>query len=539
MRCGATLSPVEGVMRWNAILFGAAGAALSACAPPAAAPPPSPTPAAASRPLPSELRRDLVVFASDSFRGRETGTPDERRAASFLVDRLLGLGLEPEGDSGFVQRVPLVRAAVGAGTRFTVRGAGPPTTDRQVAGLLPLIDLGDGSPSLRTHATGDLVFAGYGLARRHGKEDVDRAPIAGRVVVVINGAPAAVDAARRAELESPAAVSARLQQISARHPAAIIVLLVGASADLYEPLRRELAHGALRLARDTGIGAPASPSDTAGPALPMILVGLPTKGSPLLPRRWPRDDQPQRLPGMRFTGAIDVQHTPVESYNVVAKIRGRDLPLQESYVAFGAHYDHLGILPPVHGDSVAHGADDDGSGCVALLAVARAMAQGPRPRRSVLFVWHTGEEKGLLGSAYFTAHPPVPMDSIVAQVNADMIGRNAPESLYVIGPGAAPRGQSRALGQVVDSVNAALAEPFTFNRIWDTPTDPDRVYYRGDPVHYAEHGVPIVFFTSGPHSDYHQVSDRAARIDYAKLAHVAQLLYGLGETLANRDPRPR
>jgi Zn-dependent M28 family amino/carboxypeptidase len=264
-----------------------------------------------------------------------------------------------------------------------------------------------------------------------------------------------------------------------------------------------------------------------------------TAGSSLLPRRWPRDDHPQLLAGARFSAMIDVDRTPVESYNVIAALPGRDPDLQRSWVAFGAHYDHLGILPAVRGDSVAHGADDDGSGSVALLAIARAMRQAPRPRRSVLFVWHTGEEEGLLGSAYFASHPVVPLDSIVALINVDMVGRNAPESLYVVGLGVAPHGTSRALGGVVDSVNASLAAPFAFDRAWDTPTNPQRIYSRGDAFPYAERGVPIAFFTSGLHADYQQASDEPSRIDYSKLAHVSQLLYQVGEALANRDARPR
>jgi Zn-dependent M28 family amino/carboxypeptidase len=176
---------------------------------------------------------------------------------------------------------------------------------------------------------------------------------------------------------------------------------------------------------------------------------------------------------------------------------------------------------------------------VALLALARAFVQSPPPRRSVLFVWHTAEEKGLLGSAYFTDHPTVPLDSIVAQVNADMIGRNSPDSLYVVGPVAAPGGQSRALGVVVDSVNATLATPFAFDREWDSPTHPEQIYYRSDHYNYARKGVPIVFFTSGLHADYHRVTDDVGKIDFAKLAHVDLLLFDLGEALADRSARPR
>jgi Zn-dependent M28 family amino/carboxypeptidase len=155
----------------------------------------------------------------------------------------------------------------------------------------------------------------------------------------------------------------------------------------------------------------------------------------------------------------------------------------------------------------------------------------------VLFVWHTGEEEGLFGSEHFTAHPPVPLDSIVAQLNADMIGRNAPDSLYLVGPVAAPKGQSRLLGALVDSVNAALPRPFRINREWDSPTHPEQIYYRSDHFNYARRGVPIVFFTSGLHDDYHRVSDEADKIDYDKLARVDLLLLGVGRAVGERETR--
>jgi hypothetical protein len=489
-------------------------------------------------PAAAELRRDLMVFASDSFRGRETGTADERRAAAFLVERLTRIGLDPAGDSGYLQRVPLTRIRLGPGTQFTVQRGATAGSSRFVTGLIPLIAPSTAGPSGSLHAEGDLVFAGYGVPRAGGGDDLARLPVEGRVVVVINGAPPGADAAWRSELESPNAIGPRLGRILARHPAAVVVLVTGASADLYDPMRRAVDHGFLQTASAPQADTGSSRAHTA-PAGPMLLLGEPVAGSPLLPRRWPHDDRPQVLTGMRFTAAVDIDRTPVESFNVVAALRGRDSAVARTWVEYSAHYDHLGILPASAGDSVAHGADDDGSGSVALLAIARAMRQSPPPRRSVLFVWHTGEEEGLLGSTYFASHPTVPLDSVVALVNADMIGRNAPESLYVVGPGAAPHGASRPLGKIVDSVNASLPSPFAFGRTWDSPTNPQRVYFRGDAFPYGERGVPVAFFTTGLHPDYQQVSDEPSRIDYSKLAHVSQLLYELGEVLANRDARPR
>jgi Zn-dependent M28 family amino/carboxypeptidase len=271
----------------------------------------------------------------------------------------------------------------------------------------------------------------------------------------------------------------------------------------------------------------------------MILIGRPSAGSPLLPPGWTGDGTPHVLRGRRFTGHVDLRRERVSSYNVVAIVPGTDPALRQTYVAYGAHYDHLGIVPADHGDSIANGADDDGSGSVALLALARVFStERSAPRRSILLVWHAGEEKGLLGSSYFTDHPTVPIDSIVAQINADMIGRNSPDELYVVGPEAAPHGQSRVLGAVVYSVNRALAHPFVFNREWDSPTHPEQIYYRSDHFNYARKGIPIVFFTSGLHADYHRVTDKPAKIDYDKLAHVDLLMFNLGQALANRNTRP-
>ena len=496
--------------------------------PPTPSPSPFEPPTAVAVPTADELKRDLMVFASDSFRGRETGTNDERRAAAFLVSRLTALGLTGGGDSGFYQRVPLVHQALGPETRFTVSTPARTSTLLPMIEVVPILDIGNDEPPPKANAEGPLVFAGYGVGN-----DFEKVPIKGHVVVVVNGAPPRTPPNERAALESESAITARLERLIPLHPAGIIILLTGASTDVASRISKELSR-ALELSGPS----PAVLPDGERP-IPMILIGRPSAGSPLLPSGWTGDGTPRVLRGRRFTGRVELRREAVTSYNVIAIVPGTDPALHRTYVAFGAHYDHLGILPADHGDSVANGADDDGSGSVALLALARAFAaQRTPPRRSIVFVWHVGEEKGLLGSAYFTDHPTVPMDSIVAQINADMIGRNSPESLYVVGPLAAPRGQSRILGEVVDSVNRALAHPFAFNREWDSPTHPEQIYYRSDHYNYARKGVPIVFFTSGLHADYHRVTDKPGKIDYDKLSHVDLLMFNLGTALANRDTRP-
>ena len=508
-----------------------------ACTPaPRAQPEPAPVPAArAATPVGvDELRRDLDVFASDSFRGREAGTPDELRAARWLAERLRQIGVEPAGDSGYFHRVTLFRQRFGPGT--SLRVVGPSGTTSLAIGepLLPLIALGPGADP-RLAASGDIVFAGYGVQLPNiGHNDLANLDVTGKVVVVVNGAPANADSAQRSLLVSQQAMQQRLQQFVGMQPAAIIILLTGEFGD-------EFAETYIPALMSQMSATPPASTPDAQRRFPMILIGrMPAGSSPLLPAGWPADDRAQPLSGRRFEGRVEIAVDSVNSYNVVGVVRGRDPRLASTYVAFGSHLDHIGIQPAVNGDSIANGADDDGSGSVGMLAVARQFQEmSPRPRRSMLFVFHTAEEKGLLGSARFVEHPTVPLDSIVAMVNADMIGRNHPDSIYIVGPEAAPEGQSRVIGTIADSVNAAMARPFAFNREWDSPTHPERIYYRSDHYNYAARGVPVVFFTTGLHDQYHKVSDETALIDFDKMARVVRLFVGMGRALGDRPTRPR
>ncbi len=517
-----------------------AGLACAPVTPPPASVPPRPpsvtVPARDADPpvmRPEELRRDLVLFAADGFRGREAGTPDATRAAKFLAERLVFLGLEPAGDSGYFQRVPLERQAFLPTTRIavTIRGDPVPRALAIGADVLPLLELNPQLPPPKTTADADLVFAGYGSIPALNRNDLAGLNIGGKAVVIVNGAPATASASQRTELEAAAQIGTRLAEVLARRPAAVVILLAGASEAIYD----QYLPGVLRAVSLVQERAVVPENERP---LPMVLIGRVLPGSPFLPTGWPADDRPQVLTGRRLAAKLDLTRERFTGLNVVAIARGTDASLNRTYVAYGAHYDHIGILPAVGADSVANGADDDGSGTVALLAVARAFKDRPT-RRSALFVWHVAEEKGLLGSEYFTTYPTVPIDSIVAQVNADMIGRNAPDALYVVGPAVAPGGQSRVLGQVLDSVNAALPWPFAFNREWDSPTHPEQIYQRSDHYNYAQKGIPIVFLTSGLHDDYHKVSDEVAKIDFDKLSRVGELLFRTGQALGNRMVRPR
>jgi Zn-dependent M28 family amino/carboxypeptidase len=197
----------------------------------------------------------------------------------------------------------------------------------------------------------------------------------------------------------------------------------------------------------------------------------------------------------------------------------------------------------VRRDSINNGADDDGSGSVALLEIAEALARGPtRPRRSVLFVWHTAEEKGLQGARWFVDHATVPRDSIVAQLNMDMIGRGTAVDLRGGGPTylqlVGSRRLSTELGDLVERVNREQPRPFTFDYSFDAPGHPENIYCRSDHAHYARYGVPVVFFHTGLHGDYHQVSDEAQYIDYPHFAAVTTFIGDVTLRVAGLDRRP-
>jgi Zn-dependent M28 family amino/carboxypeptidase len=235
--------------------------------------------------------------------------------------------------------------------------------------------------------------------------------------------------------------------------------------------------------------------------------------------------------------------------NVVGVIEGADPALKKEYVAVGAHYDHVGMSKNDEGDRIFNGADDDGSGTVATMAIAEALAKSPeRPKRSVIFVWHAGEEKGLWGSEFFTSNPAVPIEQIVTQLNIDMIGRSkkvgddnpankdltGPNELYVIGS----KMMSTDLGNLSEEVNNSFLK-LAFNYKYDDPNDGERFFYRSDHFNYAKRGVPIIFYFSGVHEDYHGLADTPDKIDYQKMEKVARTVFAMMWKLSNAPQRPK
>jgi hypothetical protein len=283
-----------------------------------------------------------------------------------------------------------------------------------------------------------------------------------------------------------------------------------------------------------------------------LFSGSEVKYAELKQRAASQETLPQfALDGVKLTFKVDADYEVVRTRytrNVVGIVEGTDPKLNATYVLYGAHYDHTGYREgaPRAGrggdpeDRINNGADDDGSGTVAIMAVARAFALGPKPKRSLLFVWHAGEESGLLGSRYNADHPVVPLGSMVALINMDMVGRNRDDdpkqanTVLVVGSDRI----STELHNINEDANASLPKPLTLDYEMNDPADTESIYTRSDHYSYAARGIPIVFFFTGIHPDYHRPSDTADKIIFDKVVRISQLAYETGRRVANLDHEP-
>ncbi|MFL5561489.1 MAG: M28 family peptidase [Gemmatimonadaceae bacterium] len=543
-------------MRHRSIRAALATLTVAACATaPATTPAPAVTPAAASRSAitPADLRARLYTYADDSMRGRQAGTVDNIRSTAWIAERVKRIGLQPAGDNGtFFQDVPLGRRALVQNASFVVDGT--PYTLWTDFGPY---DVGGTAPSIDGVGT---VFAGRLADTAH------MAPPsagAGKIVIVrpAPGMPIFLAYAR----------------VAARYPQAVAVAFGNQDA-IVRQLGLYFAEGQVRLK---------SAEEPSGTRPELLILGARLTNALL------HGDVETLAPGTvgrTAHGSLAFVETPAPARNVVAILPGTDPALRGQYVALGAHSDHIGVrkdaqdqdslraynqalhrlgaadpfteidpskratihvnvdslhhIRPAIRDSINNGADDDGSGSVGLIEIAQAWknAQGAdRPRRSVIFVWHTAEELGLFGSEWFTDHPTIPRDSIVAQVNIDMIGRGSAADIVGGGPRyvelIGPRRLSTEYAHLIEQVNAAEPVPFNIDYTFDADGHPENIYCRSDHANYARYGIPVAFFSTGQHSDYHQVSDEPQFIDYDHYASVVRFVYDVARTVANRDAR--
>jgi hypothetical protein len=447
----------------------------------------------------ADLRRDLEGMAGDAMRGREAGTLDELRASMWVADRAREAGLEPAGDDGtFFQFWPMRRMRLAPQTRVTV-------------GSSTLVLWKDVVITSLTEGTGELPLV---FVDERAGEAVDVRGKAVAALVMPPANPPAPDVSLRAWRYARAALNERSRALLQQGAAAVILVSDSLTEAGFDFLAATSARGSYGL--DTLGGA-----DRPRAQPPVMLVR--------------RAMLPQLRSADRISFAIVAESFVYPSVNIVGRIRGTDARLREEYVEFSGHQDHDGVRFPVDGDSIWNGADDNATTSVAMLAIARAWKQQPG-RRSALFVWHGAEERGLLGSRWYVMKPTVPLTSIVAVLNGDMLGRNNPDSASLMGI-QPPHRNSTALVNMALAANAMTGK-FHLDSIWDRPTHREGWYFRSDHLPYARANIPAVFFSTNLHPDYHTPRDEPKTIDVPKLTRMAQWMYATGWLVGNADQRP-
>ena len=453
----------------------------------------------------ADLKADLFALAGDAMRGREGGTLDEMTASVWVAERAREAGLLPAAttartsSSSRSSDSACRRAARHAGRQDAAHG--PRRRDRRHGARQRRRA---GRPRRRERAR----------RRRHERqalvvryEPAPPAPTAGQPTQSAPNAPPALRNWARAIQRT----------VTPQNPAAIVALVPDESKDQWDRVAITFPRGTYGLDPDGTADQRVAPR-----GVPLLYVKESALGGPLA--------ADATLVASIFTDSF---HYP--SVNVIAKVPGRDPALANEYVLFSAHQDHDGERYPVNGDDIWNGADDNATTAVALLAIGRAVSASPR-RRSALFIWHGAEERGLMGSRWYVKHPTVPLASIVACLNGDMIGRNDPDTAALLGA-LPPHRNSPELVDIALAANKAVSH-FAVDSSWDDPNHREGWYYRSDHLPYARTGVPALFFTTLLHPDYHTPFDNPDRIDVAKLTKMTRWMYATGRSVGEADKAP-
>lgn len=481
---------------------------------------------------PTELRTHLEFLTSEELGGRYTLSPNFAIAARYLAAQLESYGFKGVGDHGdFLQH-------------FAVIASKPDTEKSSLSitdhGQTTNYAFGDfyASPGAQEgKAEGQVVFVGAGISsssQHH--DDYANLDVNGKIVIIANITPEGIDPSRLKQDESG-------ERAAIAHGAAGVLRVPSQRfADFMKSLAFKERFGGredVHLAQEPEVHAPVI---LLSPTLADKLLssfGLSLKQVQEAERE--RRDVKAKASEVSASMNVVFHQRQVTTQNVIGRLEGTDPQLKNEYVIFSAHYDHLQTNDK---GEIYPGADDDGSGTVSVLAIAHAIALD-RPKRSVLVVFHAGEELGLLGSEYNTDYAPaVPLDKVVADLNIDMIGRSKPQgdedrldahlsdanTIYLVGSNRI----SKELHKISEETNADY-QKLKLDYYYNDPNNPERIYYRSDHWNYARHGIPVIFYFDGTHVDYHKTTDTIDKIDFTKMTRVARLVFETGWRLANLD----
>ncbi|TRX62773.1 M28 family peptidase [Fulvivirga sp. M361] len=457
-----------------------------------------------------ELYDKLSILASDAMEGRETGERGQKMAAAFISDHFQRLGLKAPVKSGtensYYQPVFLYSAV--PGDTYIIAG------EEKHKNFDKIIYYGSSSSGAVKET--EVLFAGKGS-----EQDFAQLDVKDKAVIVMVDNPRAWKAPHDLALEKGASLT----------------LIVSHKDDAKFTEYGQLFKGFLEGGR-LSLEKP-----DMGGSDPGVFFIAPSVAAQILDVKKQRLQDAMEKGNLKkikkgtFKYHMEQKIKEVESENVLGYMEGSDL--KDELVVITAHYDHIGK----NGEQINNGADDDGSGTSAVLEIAEAFVQakadGKGPRRSILFMTVTGEEKGLLGSAYYTSNPIFPLEKTVVDLNIDMIGRidhkhkENPEYVYLVGSDRL----STELHEISEKVNETYTK-LELDYTYNDEDHPDRIYYRSDHWNFAKNNIPIIFYFNGVHDDYHQPTDTIDKIAFDMLMERTKLVYHTAWVLANRDQKP-
>ena len=490
----------------------------------------------------ADLSRHLHILASDEYEGRDTVQKGQKMAAAYIAKEFQEDGLAgPVANSSnpYYQAFNLDQTSWGQG--YIAVG------DRKFQMQEDFYVVGGGSPS-QTEEKAEVVFAGYGIDTP-GYSDYTNLDVTGKMVVVLAGEP---KGSKGNYLVSGTAKASdwgndyRTKRSAAlKKGARSILIITGTDAAAFDSLTQRYKTTKPTISLKANEARASAASLLVSPALGAALLGTTPEKVTAYGARVAQAGK--AIPGnFSVAKAVSIktarETTPLPTENVLGFIEGTDK--KEEVIVVTAHYDHVGVDNSLPGDKIYNGANDDGSGTVAVIEMAEAFAQakkeGRGPRRSLLFMTVTGEEKGLLGSEYYSLNPVFPLANTVANINIDMIGRmdfsyektKDSNYIYVIGSDKL----TSELHQINEDANAShvqLKLDYTYN----DENDPNRFYYRSDHYNFAKHRIPIIFYFNGVHADYHKPSDEVDKIIFESAEKATRLAFHTAWQLANRDER--
>jgi len=462
----------------------------------------------------SDVQYHVNYLASDSLEGRLSGTPGNEKAAGYIAAEFERYGLQPLGENnGYEQRFDFVGGVnPGPNNRFTLQRAGRDTALALNADFIPAGFSASGS------VNGEIVFAGYGIsAEKLNYNDYANLDVNGKIVMALRYSPASSNPhASFAEYEP-----IRYKALQARQHGAKALLVVTNVDSVAEPLPKLRFD---RSATDAGL-----PVAYITPATANWLLAASGNSVKNLQTQISKTQKPNSfaIPETRAALTTDLTQERRTTANVIGKLPGSDPQLKEQAVIIGAHYDHLGrnsegALDPEKEGEIHNGADDNASGTAGVLELAQCFAAPEkRPRRSLIFMAFSGEELGLLGSAHYVNHPAFPLEQTIAMINMDMIGRMKDSALVVQGVGTAPQWQP-----LIERLHQPPQFKLSLKKEGPGPSDHSSFYQKN---------IPVLFFFTNQHEDYHRVTDDAEKVNVEDEARILRFIAGLVTEIANQD----